>query len=93
MGAHGSSAVRPISHWSSVGSLPSSRFRELIGGGFNHTLELACKLRKCLALELSHPLARDSELMCDRVERLLLPHEAEAKLEESLLALGQGGKG
>jgi hypothetical protein len=36
--------VRPISHWSSTGSLPSSRFRKLVGGRFNHTVELARKL-------------------------------------------------
>ena len=42
-----------------------------------------------LALELAHALARETELGADRLERPRVALEAEAKLEDAPLALGQ----
>src|SRR5262245_25244456 len=45
---------------------------------------------ECLALELPDALTRKVELVADRFERPRLTLEAEAKLEDPPLALGQG---
>src|SRR6185437_10194029 len=45
---------------------------------------------KCLALELAYALARQVELVADRLERPRLAFETEAKLKNSALPLGQG---
>src|SRR5919204_6740309 len=42
-----------------------------------------------LALELAHALAREPELVADRLERPRIALEAEAQLEDPALALGQ----
>src|SRR3954469_24017587 len=47
---------------------------------------------ECLALELAHPLARQVELVADRLERPRLALGAEAQLEGPALAPGEGGE-
>src|SRR4051795_10216361 len=51
------------------------------------------KPRKRLALELPDALARQVELMADRLERPGLTVEAEPQLQDAPLALGQGIEG
>ena len=63
-----------------------------VGGSLRRGgLELAesRKPRQSLALELPDALARQVELVADRLERPGLAVEAEAKLEDAALALGQ----
>src|SRR3954449_5248195 len=48
-----------------------------------------CEPRQRLALELPDALARQVELMADRLERPRLALEPEAELEDAPLALGQ----
>src|SRR5439155_15491942 len=62
--------------------------RELRGGGLQ--LAQGCKACQRLALELADALAREVELVPDRLERPGLAIEAEAQLEDPPLALGQG---
>jgi hypothetical protein len=56
----------------------------------DHFLELSREPGKRLLLELANSLSGDSDLASDRVERLLLSGEAEAKLEDASLPLGKG---
>src|SRR5438094_8440643 len=48
-----------------------------------------CEARQRLALELAHTLARQVELVADRLERPRLALEAESQLEDPAFALGQ----
>ena len=60
---------------------------QLVVGRRDDAVQLVRNLRERMPFELSHALARDAQLACDRVQRLLLSLEAEAKLEEAPLAL------
>src|SRR5215210_272568 len=51
--------------------------------------QLVLELRESLGLELAHALARDAELLADRLQRLRLAADAEAQLDDPALPLGQ----
>ena len=60
--------------------------------GYGDGLELAESRQPSqrLTLQLAHPLARQVELVADRLERPRLSFEAEPQLEDPPLALRQG---
>src|SRR5207245_3755495 len=80
--------------YSSRGQFPGrvrkglGRVRQVLVGG-DEAFELAGQAIERLRLELAHPLARESELLADRLERGRLALEAEAQLEELPLSLRQ----
>ena len=55
--------------------------------GADDVLQLVLKTRQCPGLDLAHALARQSELLADRLERPLLAREAEAELEHAAVRL------
>src|SRR3954447_24919059 len=64
-----------------------SRACEVVRG--DHAAELALEPVERIALELPHALAREAQVLADRLERGRLAGEAVAKLDDATLPLGQ----
>lgn len=67
----------------------SRRFGEFLARRLDHALKLNRKPGERLLLELADSLSSHSDLASDRIERLLLTDEAEAKLDDASLSLGE----
>src|SRR2546427_10428021 len=72
------------------GSTEPNQVREFLLRSQPGQLAQCGEPRQRLALELPHALARQVELVSDRLERPGLALEPEAKLQNAAFALGQG---
>ena len=88
---------RPGCRWTSprrrsgfrLRAVTSRGTRELVLRRFHDVLQLDSQVGKGVLLEPADSLPGDAELALDRLERLLLPVEAEAQLEDPALELGK----